>query len=63
MNISYINNLENSKDTLDSVVAKLKEIQRMYSRLDEIADRYTNQAERLEAASKSFKASANRMRG
>lgn len=63
MNNDFMNNLENSKNTLDSAIAKLQEIQKMYSKLDKIADRYTSQAERLEAASKSLKASANRMRG
>ena len=63
MNNEYMNNLKNSKDTLDSAIARLQEIQKLYSKLDEIADRYTSQAERLEAASKSLKVSANRMRG
>jgi exonuclease VII small subunit len=63
MNNNVMNNLENSKNTLDSAITELQRIQKLYSKLDEIADRYTSQAERLEAASKSFKASANRMRG
>jgi hypothetical protein len=38
MNNNVMNNLENSKNTLDSAITELQRIQKLYSKLDEIGN-------------------------
>ena len=54
--------LAQSLTRLEDAVAKLKEIQETHSRLDEIAERYVDQAQRLRQAQRNFEFAMSSMR-